>query len=68
MKRLITQKDAAELLGISPKTLWLWTNGGLIPYIKLPGTRIKYDLFDLEQLIQDNKHTKKIKSQDPTFI
>jgi excisionase family DNA binding protein len=57
MKRLITQKEAAAILGISPKTLWLWTNNGLIPYIKLPGTRIKYDISDLEQVIQDHKHT-----------
>jgi excisionase family DNA binding protein len=68
MQRLITQKAAAELLGISPKTLWLWTNNGLIPYIRLPGTRIKYDLSDLDQLITDNKHTTKIKSPNPTII
>ncbi len=68
MKRLITQKEAAEMLGISPKTLWLWTNNGLIPFIKLPGTRIKYDISDIEQTIQKHRHTNIIPFQNATFI
>ena len=55
MKRLITQKEAAEILGISPKTLWEWSNRGLIPQVRLPGTRVKYDIEDIEQLIKINK-------------
>jgi predicted site-specific integrase-resolvase len=55
MKRLITQKEAAEILGICPKTLWEWSNRGLIPQVRLPGTRVKYDIKDIEQLIKINK-------------
>ena len=55
MKRLITQKEAAEILGISPKTLWEWSNRGLIPQVRLPGTRVKYDIKDIEQIIRVNK-------------
>ena len=56
MKRLITQKEAAEYLGISPKTLWEWTERGILPKVEIPGTKSKYDLNDLEKLIQENKH------------
>ncbi len=56
MKRLITQKDAAEYLGISPKTLWEWTERGVVPRVEIPGTKSKYDLNDLDNLIQDNKN------------
>ena len=56
MKRLITQKEAAEYLGITPKTLWDWTEKGIIPRVEIPGRKTKYDLNDVEKLIQDNKH------------
>ena len=56
MKRLITQKEAAEYLGISPKTLWEWTERGVVPRVEIPGTKSKYDLNDLDNLIQDNKN------------
>ena len=55
-KRLLTTKEAAEYLGISPKTLWEWTQRGVIPRVEIPGTKSKYDLNDLEKLIQENKH------------
>jgi excisionase family DNA binding protein len=56
MKRLITQKEAAEYLGISTKTLWEWTEKGIVPRVEIPGTKSKYDLNDLENLIQENKN------------
>ena len=56
LKRLLTTKEAAEYLGISPKTLWEWTERGIIPRVEIPGTKSKYDLDDLINLIQENKH------------
>ena len=56
MKRLITQKEAAQYLGISPKTLWQWTEKGIIPRVEIPGTKSKYDLNDIENLIKENKN------------
>ncbi len=56
MKRLITQKEAAEYLGISTKTLWVWTEKGIIPRVEIPGTKSKYDLNDIENLIKENKN------------
>jgi excisionase family DNA binding protein len=55
LKRLLTAKEAAEYLGISTKTLWEWTEKGILPRVEIPGTKSKYDLQDLENLIQKNK-------------
>ena len=55
LKRLLTAKEAAEYLGISTKTLWEWTEKGILPRVEIPGTKSKYDLQDLENLIQENK-------------
>ena len=55
LKRLLTAKEAAEYLGISTKTLWEWAEKGILPRVEIPGTKPKYDLRDLENLIQENK-------------
>ena len=55
LKRLLTSKEAAEYLGISPKTLWVWSRGGLIPMVHFEGTRVKYDIRDIERVIENNK-------------
>ena len=55
LRRLLTAKEAAEYLGIHPKTLWEWTDKGILPRVETPGTKPKYDLRDLENLIQQNK-------------
>jgi len=42
--------------GISPKTLWEWTKKGILPRVEIPGTKSKYDLEDLENLIHKSKN------------
>ncbi len=56
--RLLTTKEAAAFLGVKPKTLDVWrsTQRYNIPYVKLGGA-IRYDLYDLEKVIADNKIT-----------
>lgn len=53
--RLLTAKQAAQYLGIRPKTFWEWTNKGVIPAVKIPGANPRYDLRDLEALIERYK-------------
>lgn len=53
--RLLTAKQAAEYLGIRPKTFWEWTSKGVIPAVKIPGANPRYDLRDLEALIEQHK-------------
>jgi excisionase family DNA binding protein len=43
--RLVTTKEAAELLSVSPRTVLNWIQDGAIPYVELPsrgGQRREY--------------------------
>jgi excisionase family DNA binding protein len=33
-------QDAAELLGVSDRTLWTWTKKGIVPHVRIGGTVI----------------------------
>ena len=41
--RLITTKEAAELLNVSPRTILNWIEKGSIPYVELPGAGDRRD-------------------------
>lgn len=46
--QLLTIREAAERLGLHPKTVWLWTVDGKVPYIQIsPGAKILLKLSDL---------------------
>ena len=53
-KGLLTTKQAAEYLGISPATLdtWRCTKRNVIPYIKLGGRFVRYRQEDLDNFIE----------------
>jgi excisionase family DNA binding protein len=53
-KRLLSQREAAEYLGISYWTLRDLNFQGILPYLKI-GRRILIDLKDLEGYIQKSK-------------
>lgn len=54
--RLLRTAQAAEYLGISPRTLNRWTLSGMIPVVQLPGmNQVRYDQTDLDKFIEDNK-------------
>lgn len=57
---LLTSREAAEVLGISTKTLWDQTTPrGPIPVVKLsPGT-VRYSLAALERCIESQTQTGK---------
>jgi len=54
-QRLLSAKEVSAHLGINVKTLWSWVNRGLIPQVKLPGAKPKYDIHDIEMIIQEHK-------------
>ena len=54
-QRLLSATQAANYLGVDTKTLWEWVNTGLIPQVKFPGRRPRYDIQDLDKLIEENK-------------
>lgn len=53
---LLTTKQAAEYLGISPATLntWRCTKRNVVPYIKVGGRHVRYRLVDFEAYINAN--------------
>lgn len=49
----IRPKEAAKLLGVSQRTLWAWTNEGIIPSAKV-GRNVLYSISALEQWLAAN--------------
>jgi excisionase family DNA binding protein len=46
--RLLTARQVAELVGVSPETVLRWTRRGELPAIRLPGGQLRYHGDDLE--------------------
>jgi len=49
-KLLYTVREACELLAISPRTLWSWTNNGMIRRVRI-GTSVRYTLEELKEFV-----------------
>ena len=49
--RPIKVKDAAELVGVTPKTIHNWVNAGKIPGYRFGYRRMIVDLDDIEPLV-----------------
>lgn len=49
---LLKVADAAQMLGISTKTLYQWSGERRIPSVKLMGRALRFKLSDLEKLIR----------------
>lgn len=46
---LLTARQVADLIGVSPETVLRWTRKGDLPAIRLPGGALRYRGSDLEQ-------------------
>ena len=57
MNRLLTTKETAELLGVSPGTLRVWrsTGSGDIPYVKI-NRSVRYPEEHLKEYINSHMH------------
>ena len=51
---LLSEREAARLLGISPRTLWQLRKDGEIPAVRI-NRCVRYDLTDLTRFIEKNK-------------
>lgn len=47
---VLRYREAAKVLGVSPRTLWLWTKNGLVPHVRVGLGRRKIILYPLEEL------------------
>jgi len=41
-EELLRPKDAARMLGVSVKTLWVWQRKGIIRAVRLPTGKLRY--------------------------
>jgi len=48
---LLTPRIAAPMLGISRKTLWLWTKKGKIKAVRTPTGRFLYPLSEVKKVL-----------------
>jgi len=55
---LLTARDAAKFLAISPRKLWQLTNCGDIPCVRI-GRAVRYDPFDLRRWIDARKEVRR---------
>ncbi len=51
-KLLLTEREAAKLLSVSPRTLWGLRAAGKIPYVRIAATGIRYARTDLVKFIE----------------
>jgi excisionase family DNA binding protein len=49
MSALLTAREVADLLGVSPETILRWTRRGELAAIRLPGGALRYREDDLHQ-------------------
>lgn len=52
---LLTPKQAAEALAISPRKLWAMTAGGEIPNVRIGQRSVRYPIEDLRDYIDRQK-------------
>jgi excisionase family DNA binding protein len=55
--RLVTAREFADLLGVSPETVLRWTRRGELPAIRLPGRAIRYREAEIEEWLEQRATT-----------
>ena len=55
-KEVLTAREAAEYLGVSRKSIYRWTNQGILKPIMLPGGNLKIVMPDLIGHLIQNPH------------
>lgn len=49
----VGRSEAAEMLGISERLLWTWTNAGSIPHVRI-GARVLYPVDELRRWLEQH--------------
>ncbi len=54
-KRLLTVREAAEYVGVKPKTLYNWVSSGKIACVKAGGRCLRFDIRELDRWIEAHR-------------
>jgi len=57
MSKLLSPLEAADFLGVAPRTLTIWRHRGYGPVFKKVGRLVKYSGEDLEAWVQSQTRT-----------
>lgn len=53
-KATITRKDACEILGVAPSTLWRWNKEGYLKPVRI-GAKVLYKRSDIDRLLSNKE-------------
>ncbi|RMH14449.1 MAG: DNA-binding protein [Gammaproteobacteria bacterium] len=56
--RLMSRKEVAEYLGVTPITVWRWMAAGYLPYIQIGKTKM-YDRKKIERFLEEQSSVEK---------
>jgi len=48
---LVDAKEAADLLGVKPRTIWDWRKQGRLPYVEISPSCYRFRKSDIEQFL-----------------
>ena len=51
---LVTEPQAADLLGVCPKTVFNWRKAGLLPFLKI-GANVRYSVASIHNFIRSKE-------------
>lgn len=61
--QLLNAVQAAEFLGISLNTLYIWTRDGRVPHFKI-GVAVRFDVEDLRRWLEANRRGPEVGGSD----
>ena len=51
---LVTEPQAADLMGVCPKTVFNWRKSGLLPFLKI-GANVRYSVDSIQNFIRSQE-------------
>lgn len=63
--RLLTAREVAEILNVSPETVLRWTRAGELPAIRLPGGALRYREDAIEAWLEERATTERGSATHP---
>jgi excisionase family DNA binding protein len=59
MEELLRKEEVAEILKISPRTVWKWKHSGMLPFVEIAPRTYRYRRGDVLRMIERKGQVKK---------